>query len=166
MAILRRALRYMGHYWGWQLAALACALGVAASGFLWPYISRLMLDKVLWVQGGTTDERLHTLAMVACIGSAVAAIGAGLGLVRAYLFAQVGERAARDLRRDLFRHLHALPMAYFDARRTGGIMSVVQNDVEALQGLYSSTLVEVITNVLTAIVAVFLAGWTYLVVKS
>lgn len=156
MSILKRALRYMRPYWGWQLAALLCALGVAASGFMWPYVSRLMIDKVLWVQGGTPEERLHTLTLVVFIGSMVAVVGSGLGLVRAYLFAQVGERAARDLRRDLFAHLHALPMAYFDARRTGGIMSVVQNDVEALQGLYSSTLVEVITNLLTAIVAVFL----------
>lgn len=156
MAILRRSLRYMRPYWGLQIAALACALGVAASGFLWPYVSRLMVDKVLWVQGGTPAQRLHTLTLVVVVGSAVAAAGTLLGLVRAYLFAQAGERAARDLRRDLFRHLHALPMAYFDARRTGGIMSVVQNDVEALQGLYSSTLVDVITNLLTAGVAVFL----------
>ncbi len=146
----------MGPYWGMQLAALACALGVAASGFLWPYVSRLMVDKVLWVQGGTPEERLRTLTLVTVVGTSVALAGTVLGLVRAYLFAQVGERAARDLRRDLFKHLHALPMAYFDARRTGGIMSVVQNDVEALQGLYSSTLVEVITNLLTAVVAVFL----------
>lgn len=153
MMVVLRALRYIGPYRWWQVAALACALVVTASGFVWPYVSKVMIDQVLWPQAGTPAERLSVLYMTMGIGGATVVAGALFGLLRSFLFATVGERAAADLRRDLFGHLHALPMGFLDRRKTGGIMSVVQNDVEALQGLYASTLVDLLTNVLTAAVA-------------
>ncbi|MCC6729942.1 MAG: ABC transporter ATP-binding protein [Chthonomonadales bacterium] len=153
MMVVLRALRYIGPYRWWQVAALACALVVTASGFVWPYVSKVMIDQVLWPQAGTPAERLSVLYITMGIGGATVVAGALFGMLRAFLFATVGERAAADLRRDLFGHLHALPMGFLDQRKTGGIMSVVQNDVEALQGLYASTLVDVLTNVLTAAVA-------------
>jgi subfamily B ATP-binding cassette protein MsbA len=146
-------------YWGWQTAALVCALVVTASNFVWPYVNKVIIDRVLWPQAGTDAARLAMLYRTALVVVATVLAGALFGLARAYLFARVGENAAADLRRDLFRHLHALPMGFFDRRKTGGIMSVVQNDVEALQGLYSSTLVDLITNLLTAAVAVGLMFW-------
>jgi len=150
---LARALRYIRPYWAWQIAALACALVATAAGFVWPYITKYLIDKVLWPVDVSLEQRIGVLYVItyAAIGAAVT--GGVFGLARGYLFARVGEGAAADLRRDLFRHLQGLGMGYFDRRKTGGIMSVVQNDVEALQVLYSSTLVDVITNVLMAVVA-------------
>jgi len=44
---LRRALHYMSPYWGWQSAALACQPIVAASSFGWPWVTKLLIDKLL-----------------------------------------------------------------------------------------------------------------------
>jgi subfamily B ATP-binding cassette protein MsbA len=153
MKTLRRTLHYMGPYWHLQSAALLCALVVTASGFIWPFANKWLVDAVL-MPGHTRLERLATLRWVAEVTLAAMAVNAIFGLARSYLFARAGEGAAADLRRDLFRHLHRLPMAFFDGRKTGGIMSVVQNDVEAVQGLYSNILVDVISSILTAVVAV------------
>jgi len=131
-----------------------CALVVTAAGFAWPVISKFLIDTVLWPGEATAEERLAILYLLTYLAVAAAVAGGVFGLARSYLFARVGEGAAADLRRDLFRHLHRLAMSYFDRRKTGGIMSVVQNDVEALQLLYSSTLVDIITNVLMAVVAI------------
>jgi len=159
LKILRRALRYMAPYALMQWAALGCALIVTATGFIWPYISKVLVDKVLWPQAGTQAQRQAALLHVTTLSIAAIVAGAVFGIARAYLFARVGERAAADLRRDLFRHLHRLPMAYFDGNKTGSIMSVVQNDVEALQALYASTLVDVTTNLLMVVVATGLLLW-------
>ena len=151
MKTLRRALHYMGPYWHLQAAALFCALVVTGTNFIWPYATKWLLDDVLLPvrSGASVSGRVSVLWWIAeaTIGSMLA--GTLFGVARAYLFAQTSERAAADLRRSLFRHMHALPMSFFDARKIGGIMSVLQSDVEALQVLYSSLLVDVITNVLT-----------------
>ncbi len=153
-AVLEVAARGAGPYWRWQLAALVCALGATAAGFVWPYVTKYMIDKVLWPGEASTEQRVATLYLITYVAVGAAVAGGAFGLTRGYLFARAGEGAAADLRRGLFHHMHLLPMRYFDRRKTGGIMSVVQNDVEALQLLYSSTLVEIITNVLMVVVAI------------
>jgi subfamily B ATP-binding cassette protein MsbA len=158
MKTLTRALRYMAPYWGWQTAALACALVVTAAGFVWPFVSMYLIDGV-FLSKADADARLAVLYRISywTVGATLA--WSLFGLARSYLFARVGEGAAADMRRDLFHHLHTLPMKYFDRRKTGDIMSVVQNDVEALQLLYSSTLVDVTTNLLMAVVATGILLW-------
>ena len=153
MKTLARALRYIRPYWAWQIAALACALVATAAGFVWPYITKYLIDAVLWPVEVSLEQRIAVLYVITYVAIGAAVTGGVFGLARGYLFARVGEGAAADLRRDLFRHLQGLGMGYFDRRKTGGIMSVVQNDVEALQVLYSSTLVDVITNLLMVVVA-------------
>lgn len=154
MNTLRRSLRYMSVYWAIQLGALGFALIVTAAGFVWPYFTKFLIDRVMWPSHSTQSERLHWLTVIASVAAATAVVGAIAGVGRSWLFALAGERAAADMRRDLFRHLHRLPMSVLDLRRTGGVMSVVQGDVDALQGLYASTLVDLLTNVLTAAAAV------------
>lgn len=153
MKVLRQALRYLVPFWGWQLAALVCALIVSASGFIWPWVSKFLIDDVL-LTAAPVEDRRHMLYLISYLALGGIVIGTACGLARAYLFARAGEGAAANLRQDLLRHLHTLSLGYFDRRRTGGVMSILQNDVEALQVLYSSILVEVITNALTAAVAV------------
>ena len=159
MRSLRRALHYMAPYWGWQSAALACALVVTAAALVWPVASRYLIDNVLWPGETTVERRIAALYLVTYVMIATSVLGGVFGLARSYLFARAGEGAAADLRRDLFRHLHGLPMGFFDRRKTGGIMSVVQNDVEALQVVYSSILVEVVTNVLMVLVSAGILVW-------
>ncbi|HSV73889.1 MAG TPA: ABC transporter ATP-binding protein [Chthonomonadales bacterium] len=159
MRTLWRALRYLAPYWPLQVAALLCALVVTATSFVWPYVSKQLIDHVFWPEAGSPEQRLASLRAVMAVIAGAAVGGIVFGVVRSYLFARVGERAAADMRRDLFRHLHNLPQKYFDRRATGNTMSVVQNDVEALQVLYTSTLVDFTTNILTATVAVGLLVW-------
>ncbi|NLH99593.1 MAG: ABC transporter ATP-binding protein [Chthonomonadales bacterium] len=159
MRSLHRALRYVIPYWRWQVAALLCALLVTASEFVWPWMNKVLIDQVLWPGGGDAAHRVSALNLLVVVTVSAMIAGTLLGLARSYMFARVSERAAADLRRDLFRHVHALPMAFYDRRKTGGVMSVVQNDVEALQGLYAATLVEVLTNILMVFVASGLLIW-------
>jgi ABC-type multidrug transport system fused ATPase/permease subunit len=159
MLSFRRALRYMVPYWRWQAAALICALAVTAAEFVWPWMNKVLIDEVMIGKGAEAATRIAALHRLILVTASAFVAGTALNLTRAYLFARVSECAAADLRHDLFQHVHFLPMAYYDRRKTGGIMSVVQNDVEALQGLYASTLVEIVTNVLMVIVASALLIW-------
>ena len=130
MKTLVRTLRYMGPYWHLQAVALVCALVVAANAFVWPWVTKLLVDDFFMAAAGSPQHQRAVLYLASGLGVGSALVGTLFGLARTYLFARVGERAVADLRRELFRHLHLLPMRFFDARKTGGIMSIVQNDVE------------------------------------
>ena len=47
----------------------------------------------------------------------------------------VGVRIEKDMRRDLFRHVHELPFSYFDNTKTGQLMSRIVNDLNEMAEL-------------------------------
>ncbi len=153
LAVIRRVYRYTMPYWRYHVMALGCSMMVTAAGFAVPYVTKLLVDDVFMadVAGkGHQVGAIHLIVYVLIASITISTIG---GILRAYLFSRAGELATADLRRDLFEHLHHLPMSYFDASKTGNTMSLIQSDVEVLQGLYSSIVVDVISNGLFVLAA-------------
>ena len=87
---------------------------------LTPLFTQVVIDKVLVHKGFTT---LHVLA----IGMiALAIFEAIVGGLRTYLFSHTTNRIDVSLGAQLFRHILALPMAYFEARRIGDTVARVR----------------------------------------
>ncbi|HKT35550.1 MAG TPA: cysteine peptidase family C39 domain-containing protein, partial [Nitrospira sp.] len=87
---------------------------------LTPLFTQVVIDKVLVHKGFTT---LHVLA----IGMVTLALfDATLGGLRTYLFAHTTNRIDVGLGAQLFRHVLALPLAYFEARRVGDTVARVR----------------------------------------
>jgi ABC-type multidrug transport system fused ATPase/permease subunit len=53
------------------------------------------------------------------------------------------------MRKELFEHLHRLPMSFFDRNKTGKLMSRVQNDVDQVQTLVTQDIISIVANVIT-----------------
>lgn len=81
--------------------------------------------------------------------------------VREVLMSSVQQKLLRRIRVDLFDTVVALPVRYFDAHRTGHIMSRITNDVNNLeQSLY--LMVEIAQNIVYTLIfasALFFASW-------
>ncbi len=81
--------------------------------------------------------------------------------VREYLMSSVQHKILMRFRIELFDTILMLPIKYFDAEKTGRIMSRITNDVNALeQSLY--LMVEIAQNTVYALVfaaALFFANW-------
>ena len=71
--------------------------------------------------------------------------------LRFYLVTWLGERIAADLRRDLFQRVLTLSPAYFEAARTGDILSRLTADIAVLQTLVGSAISMGARNVLTGV---------------
>jgi ATP-binding cassette, subfamily B, multidrug efflux pump len=71
-----------------------------------------------------------------------------------------GQRIILDLRMRLFSHLQRLPVAFFDRNRVGRLVVRTTNDVENLNELFTSGLVEVAADVLLLLGAVAMMFWT------
>jgi ATP-binding cassette, subfamily B, bacterial HlyB/CyaB len=120
---------------------------------LTPLFTQVVIDKVLVHKGFTT---LHVLA-VGMITLAV--FDAMLGGLRTYLFSHTSNRIDVGLGAQLFRHVLALPLAYFEARRVGDTVARVR-ELEHIRQFLTSHSVTVILDLFFTVVFVAVM-WLY-----
>jgi ATP-binding cassette, subfamily B, multidrug efflux pump len=127
MQALPRLLAYLRRYrraFGLGLASVAVT---SAIGLTAPWVLKLAVDDL---SRGVTRGKLAGYALL------LLAIACAGGIFR-FLMRRILIGASRDieydLRNDFFRHLQQLPLAYFQARRTGDLMSRATNDLGAVR---------------------------------
>jgi ATP-binding cassette subfamily B multidrug efflux pump len=67
---------------------------------------------------------------------------------QSYVMQMMGQRIMVDLRRDVYDHLHEVPMTFFDRNPVGRLVTRVTNDVDALNELFTAGIVSIIGDVL------------------
>lgn len=85
---------------------------------------------------GTSDDLVRLLVIQLCIFAVV-----GLAtFARATLFYLAGERIVATLRKDLFRHIVTLDVAFFDENKSGELLQRILADVTVLKAAVSTSL--------------------------
>jgi subfamily B ATP-binding cassette protein HlyB/CyaB len=110
-----------------------------------PLFFQVVIDKVL------VHRSLSTLDVLMIGLVAIALFEGILGTLRTYLFAHTTNRIDVELGARLFRHLTALPIAYFQARRVGDSVARVRELENIRQFLTSSALTLVIDLFFTVV---------------
>jgi ATP-binding cassette, subfamily B, bacterial HlyB/CyaB len=100
---------------------LVASFFIQVFALLTPLFMQVVIDKVL-VHKGFTTLNVLAIGMVA-----LAVFDATLSGLRTYLFAHTSNRIDVGLGAQLFRHILALPVAYFEARRVGDTSRVCAN---------------------------------------
>ncbi len=93
---------------------------------------------------------------------ALAAVGAGIGVLQVLVTAKVGQAIMHDLRVAVYAHLQSLSLRFFTATRAGDIQSRIANDIGALQALVTHTAGEATRNASTVVMtaaAMLLLDW-------
>jgi ATP-binding cassette subfamily B protein len=140
-----------------KIAVALCALVVAAGCVL--ALGR-GLQHVVDKGFGSANPELLNAALAAMIG--VAALLSAATFVRFYLMMSIGERVVTDLRRAVFNHILALEAGYFEATRTGEVISRLTNDTTVLQQVIGYGLSMFVRNLLMmvgAAVMMFVVSW-------
>ena len=129
-----------------------------------PLFFQVVIDKVLVHRSMSTLDVL----MVGLV--AIALFETVLGIGRTYLFSHTTNRIDVELGARLFRHLLALPLAYFQARRVGDSVARVRELENIRNFLTSSALTLVIdlffTVVFTAVMFLYSPPLTWIVLGS
>jgi subfamily B ATP-binding cassette protein HlyB/CyaB len=97
-----------------------------------PLFFQVVIDKVL------VHRSLSTLDVLVIGLVAISMFETILGILRTYLFAHTTNRIDVELGARLFRHLLALPMAYFQARRVGDSVARVR-ELENIRNFLTSS---------------------------
>ncbi len=150
-AVVRRILPYLRPY-SWRMIVLSILLLFQTLASLWiPFLLTIYaVDEVLIQQEWSKMIQLGLLYGILFIVSAVAF------LVNRYLIFTVGAGVVRDLRRDLYRHIHSLDLGYLQIHPSGDLISRVLNDVGGVQGLLTSTFLTILSQLILAASAAYL----------
>jgi ATP-binding cassette subfamily B protein len=140
------------------LGAAALSLVAAAGALAQPLLVARVIDAV-----GAGRSLVSAVALLVAVLVAASALGAG----QQYLLQRTAEGVVLTTRRTLADRLLRLPIAEYDRRRTGDLMSRVGADTTLLRATVTSGIVEVAGSVVVgvgAIVAMALVdGWLLLV---
>src|SRR5438552_14069981 len=126
---MARLWRYVMRYRVRYLGGVACLLGATSLQMAVPWLLKQCIDAV--ARDAAPRALLGYLGLIVVIALAQ-------GVVRTFsrfIIFNAGRDIEYDLRNDLFRHLETLPLAFYQQRHTGDLMSRLVNDVTAVRML-------------------------------
>jgi len=120
------------------------------SGLVAPYSIKFVVDNVM-----IHKQSQLVLPIVGAVLLATILQG-----VTSYTLTQTLSKAAQrmitELRRKVQEHVGRLPVAYYDANKTGALVSRIMSDVEGVRNLIGTGLVEFLGGLLTAAIALYM----------
>jgi ATP-binding cassette subfamily B multidrug efflux pump len=145
---LARLWPYIARRRGRIVFGLSCALATTGLQLIGPWVLRYAIDDL---SRGMTSGKLRLYAGLMLL------LAIGGGTFR-FLMRQVLMSASRDMeydiRNDFFRHLQTLPLSYYQARRTGDLMSRATNDLSAVRMMIGPAVMYAVTTGFLFIVAI------------
>ncbi|MER2127425.1 ABC transporter ATP-binding protein [Solibacillus sp. FSL H8-0523] len=79
-----------------------------------------------------------------------------------FVMIRVSQKTIRRLRQQLFEQYQALPLAFFDKKQQGDLMSRMTNDIENLNAALSQSVIQIVSSFLTIVgtaFALFFLDW-------
>jgi len=162
LGVARRLLRYLKPYW--QLAAVALVLTLLANVLLstQPYFTKVAVDRFI------TPKNTDGIWLFAAMFFAVFLLRFIFSYAQEILLNNVGQRVMFDLRTELFTKLQRQEVAYYDKYPVGRIMTRLTSDVDALNEMFTSGVIDVLGDlvVIFAIITwLFAINWKLAIVS-
>jgi ABC-type multidrug transport system fused ATPase/permease subunit len=118
-----------------------------------PASSRFLVDEVI------TRRRVSLLAPLAAAIVVATVVQALTSLALSRVLGIAAQRAIMDIRRELQRKVLHLPVSFFDATRSGTLITRIMNDPDALRSLIGTGFVQLAGSALTALFALLVLLW-------
>jgi len=151
--LMARLLKYLRPY-RWQVAiALASIVLKSFADVLGPYLTKVAIDRYLAPKGAPTassgiwswlsQNAITGIAQIASIYVGLLVFSFLLEFLQTYYMQWTGQKVMFDLRRQIFRHLQRLHVAFFDKNPVGRLVTRVTTDVDALNEMFTSGVVSI-----------------------
>ncbi len=136
-----------------RLGLIAVGLVLVAiktlAGLTMPFLAKPLLDRGLNV--AHPEMGLLPKLIAAVFTATIIQAASSFSLTQ--LLSKEGQKLISELRKQVQEHVGHLPVAYYDANRTGTLVSRIMNDVEGVRNLIGTGLVEFVGGMLTAVLA-------------
>jgi len=117
------------------------------AGFVLPASSKYLLDNVF---SKHQSYLLRPIVEIVLLATAVQGISS---FTLTQLLSKSAQRMITELRRKVQAHIGRLPVSFYDANKTGALVSRIMTDVEGIRNLVGTGLVELVGGLMTALIA-------------
>ncbi len=159
--------QYVREYvtWLWPFRSglavvLLLALATTALNMVWPLAIKWIIDHVISASGSNA-EKIHRLVQISAGMFVVLLFKQGFDTIGSYQMTQLNAKVVVRLRRTLFNRLLSLSLSELSEMKSGGIVSRLSGDIEAITGLVKQAVINpavaFVQLVLTSIVLLTLS---------
>ena len=149
--IFKRLLKFAKPYSGLLILAFLCTVLLSVIGPLRPMIIGNTVQKYV-VDSKETELFLKWMLIV----GGMLLFEALLQFTTTYFSNFMAQSVIRDIRVKIFNHLSTFRMQFFDRSPVGGLVTRVVSDIEAISGVFSSGLIDILGDLLMLIVVLIL----------
>ncbi|MBI5193084.1 MAG: lipid A export permease/ATP-binding protein MsbA [Nitrospirae bacterium] len=157
----KRLMLYVKPYWLLVIIAFVCALGVSGTTAAAAWLVQPVLDKIF------IEKNIQMLVLIPVAILIIYLFKGICNYAQSYIMRYVGNKVIMDVRNDLFSHTAVMPMQFYIRNSTGNLMSRILNDVSIINNAVSTSIKDLIQNVVTVISltgVVFYRDWKLAVI--
>ena len=152
--LMRRLLTYLRPYKLQTAISAICILFKAGTDVAGPWFVMTAVDTYLkpeghpsWLASHLSKVPFTGVSELAGLYLAALCISFGLEFVQTYLMQWTGQKIMFDMRREIFRHIQFQDVGFFDKNPVGRLVTRVTSDVDALNEMFTSGVLEIFGNV-------------------
>jgi ATP-binding cassette, subfamily B, multidrug efflux pump len=143
--LMKRLLWYLRPYKRYIVISVILLLGVAGLRLVGPYLTKTAID--VYIANGDVDG-LNTVGILYIVTLLLTFL---FRFLQIYLTNVAGQRVMYDVRIAVYKHMNRLSLSYYDRNPVGKLITRVTNDIEALNEMFSSGVVNIFGDVFTLV---------------
>lgn len=139
---------YMIQYRYLVLLAIGLTVGSNLLALVGPMLSGYAIDAIEPGVGKVDFARVFYYAGLMVVFYVVSSV---LSYILSVLMIQISRKVVYQMRKDVFGHLLALPVGYFDTHQTGDTISRISYDIDTVNTSLANDLVQIFTTLITVV---------------
>jgi len=149
--VARRLFQYLRPYKSIVITALFLTIGLSLVRQIGPLLTKLAID--WYVAPGVTGKLTLDAATKGVFYLALAYLGSllitlSVGYFQTLFLNTIGQRVMYDLRQQIFARLQDIELAFYDRNPVGRLITRLTTDVDSLNELFTSGVVEVLGDLI------------------
>lgn len=152
-ATLKRLWSYMDSDKKFFIMVMSLVVIASLLSLAGPYLLGVVVDEII---NGAGRERLFSLLTLLAAVFFLQSLFTWFGN---FWMVNIAQKAVYRMRRNLFSHLQRLPIAFFQNKKSGELMSRMTNDIENVSRTLNSTVIQLVTSAITLTGTVIIMLW-------
>ena len=142
-ATIKRIWNYLSQQKYMLFLIIFMVLASSGLGLLGPYMIGMAIDDYIVTQEAAGLGALLIALILVYLFNSLAIF------LQNFWMIGIAQNTVFDLRKDLFKQFHRLPISYFDKRQHGELMSRLTNDIDNINNTLNQSVIQIFSSVLT-----------------